>query len=152
MINCRLCMIELISGINWKLSMVKRKDYLCKTCNAEHRKQRYKANIELAREKARNKADSWRKRNPEKDLAAQLRRYNLSVESFKTLETKQNGVCAICKDPPGVNPWQKRLCVDHDHETNRIRGLLCDKCNRALGMLGDNVEAFKRVIKYLDGD
>lgn len=131
--------------------MVKRRDYMCKVCLAGKRRQQYNENIELSREKARNKADSWRKRNPEKDLAAQLRRYNLTLEAFRQLELKQNGVCAICQDPPGVNPWQKRLCVDHDHETNRIRGLLCDKCNRALGILGDNVEAFERIIKYLRG-
>lgn len=43
----------------------------------------------------------------------------------------------------------RRLLFDHDHETLRHRGWLCDNCNRALGMLGDTIEALERMIRYL---
>ena len=45
--------------------------------------------------------------------------------------------------------WKKALCVDHDHTTGEIRGLLCANCNLGLGALGDNVRSLKRALAYL---
>lgn len=73
-------------------------------------------------------------------------RYGISVEYYNELVQKQRGLCAICQQPP---PKAKRLHVDHCHETNRIRGLLCIHCNRALGSLGDNLEGVMRAVRYL---
>ena len=56
---------------------------------------------------------------------------------------RQNGVCAVC----GVGG---KLHVDHDHETGLVRGLLCGSCNRALGLLKDNVDSLKMAIDYLE--
>lgn len=60
----------------------------------------------------------------------------------------QEGVCAICGKPE-TKPNAKYLAVDHNHETGVIRGLLCNNCNRALGLLGDNVETLQNAINYL---
>lgn len=60
---------------------------------------------------------------------------------------QQNGRCAICygiADPSG-----KRLCVDHDHETGKIRGLLCGPCNWAVGLVKEDVVIARRLIRYL---
>lgn len=64
----------------------------------------------------------------------------------------QGGVCAICKKPErhrSNGPKVKRLAVDHDHTTGEVRGLLCNNCNRALGLFGDDVTALQAAIDYL---
>lgn len=73
-------------------------------------------------------------------------RYGLTIEQFEGLAAAQGGRCAICRKLP---PKGKRLHIDHCHETNRIRGLLCIHCNRALGSLGDNPEGVMRAVRYL---
>ena len=59
----------------------------------------------------------------------------------------QNGKCAICgREDNGA----RRFCVDHDHETGRIRGLLCGRCNTGLGFFEDNTEALRAALEYLE--
>lgn len=70
------------------------------------------------------------------------RRYGLSMEEYSALESAGGGRCATC-DSPGP------LCVDHDHSTGRVRGLLCQNCNKALGHAKDNPDILKRLIEYL---
>jgi hypothetical protein len=55
-------------------------------------------------------------------------------------------VCAICG---GVNPNNKALGVDHDHELGSVRGLLCDLCNRGLGMFRDNPDLLEKARAYI---
>lgn len=75
-----------------------------------------------------------------------LRRYGLTLEAYEHLAVQQDGRCAICRRVP---PNGKRLHVDHCHETNRVRGLLCIHCNRAIGSLGDNLAGVMRAVRYL---
>lgn len=81
------------------------------------------------------------------------RRYGLSKEAFSELIAKQGLQCAIC----GVTPEEvalgkhKKLCIDHDHTTGLVRGLLCSNCNTAIGMLKDDLERLRRAIAYLGG-
>lgn len=74
--------------------------------------------------------------------------YNLTIDDYVKLYTNQKGCCKIC----GINQsdLKRKLCVDHCHETGIVRGLLCSKCNIALGMLNDNIENLKSSIKYLE--
>lgn len=69
-------------------------------------------------------------------------KYNITEEDYIVLRAKQNNACAICN-------IQTKLHVDHDHETGQIRGLLCLKCNTALGTFGDSVEGLEVAINYL---
>ena len=65
---------------------------------------------------------------------------------------RQDGKCAICGHlPHGEDTYRlaKNLAVDHDHITGRVRGLLCDKCNRGLGHFNDNVLLLQKAISYL---
>jgi hypothetical protein len=72
--------------------------------------------------------------------------YGISLEEYNSLFDKQGGVCAICSTPPST----RRLAVDHCHDTGKVRGLLCVKCNAGIGNLNDDVEMLKAAIKYLE--
>jgi hypothetical protein len=71
-------------------------------------------------------------------------KYNLSVEEYNRLYESQNKQCGICKVNSGTV-----LHIDHDHETNTIRGLLCASCNKGLGMFKDNITSLENAIEYL---
>jgi hypothetical protein len=75
--------------------------------------------------------------------------YGISVEEYNQLLISQGGKCKICESP---NPKSKRyenFCVDHDHRTGKIRGLLCTSCNRMIGLVHDDIESLERAIRYL---
>lgn len=73
--------------------------------------------------------------------------YGITVEEYDAMLASQGEVCKVCKGPP---LGKGRYHVDHDHVTGKIRGLLCHKCNVALGMVRDNVEHLKALIAYLE--
>jgi hypothetical protein len=75
-----------------------------------------------------------------------FRSYGLTPAKYDKLFIKQGGKCALCRMTP-----QEGLHVDHDHNTGKIRGLLCRKCNTGLGKLGDTAESVQRAVKYLQG-
>jgi hypothetical protein len=92
--------------------------------------------------------DNWRSNAACRERHAGARRktiYGLSAEHHRRLVEQQNGVCAICK-----RPSRRALCVDHCHATRVVRGLLCDKCNTALGLLGDDAGRIQAAAAYLD--
>ena len=72
--------------------------------------------------------------------------YGLSLADFNTLSALQGDKCDICKNPCDES---KHLVIDHDHKTGAIRGLLCHKCNRALGLFKDNIYSLHAAIEYL---
>lgn len=73
--------------------------------------------------------------------------YNITRQDFENLLKSQNYCCAICKrDTPTGSNWH----IDHCHFTNKIRGLLCSKCNQGLGLFEDNINSLKEAIKYLE--
>ena len=78
--------------------------------------------------------------------------YGISLKEFKDLLVRQKGVWAICHMPETTVRAGKLmdLAVDHNHQTNQVRGLLCVKCNRALGLLEENKETLLSAIEYLD--
>lgn len=79
-----------------------------------------------------------------------LRDYGLTPEQFIEMEAKQEGRCAICKrKPTGSTPQVSRLHVDHCHLTGRVRGLLCHRCNLAIGQLYEDPELFRNALEYL---
>lgn len=80
--------------------------------------------------------------------------YGVPYSTYKELLVRQNNLCAICHKPEkSVRLGKVRpLFLDHCHETKRIRGLLCHRCNIAIGQLDDNVSYLKNAIKYLQGD
>jgi recombination endonuclease VII len=80
------------------------------------------------------------------DLRKTLKaKYGLTLEAYGAMVEQQNGVCAICQESPRGH----RLDVDHDHTTGRVRGLLCDRCNRMLGQGRENPALLEAGVRYL---
>ena len=82
------------------------------------------------------------------NFRSQLRKYGLTPESYSQLLGKQGGVCAICSK----QEKNKRLAVDHDHKSGKVRGLLCGQRNTGLGKFYDNVDTLSKAILYLQPD
>lgn len=75
-----------------------------------------------------------------------LKYHNITQKEFDSLLKIQNNKCAICGSPDWGRPSP---CIDHDHSTGKIRGLLCNRCNRTLGFTEDSVSLLFKMAKYL---
>jgi hypothetical protein len=122
----------------------------------EYQKKYYTERLRLIRSTPEYKAKEaarQRKRNatPEgkaKTRAQKLRReYDITPEEWDQLFEAQGRLCAICKssEPGCPRGWS----TDHCHDTERVRGILCPRCNKGLGLFRDSVESLKTAISYL---
>lgn len=131
------------------------------------RRTRYAADSGV-REDIKAKSREWRTNNPEK-VAAQkarakdayvndpernrehwLRTYGLTPETYDELVAAQEGRCAICQDT--CARYSSRLPIDHSHDTGQLRGLLCDRCNKILGLLKEDTGLLLASAEYLRSD
>lgn len=138
--------------------------YLCKSCRSEYHKEYYKNN----REKFIKRTSQWVKDNPEKHRVngqkfrasnptseqnrALKKRYNVTLEEYEQLLEEQAGVCAICGQPEKTKDYSgaiRKLSLDHNHITNKPRGLLCNNCNDGIGKLGDDIGMLEKAVEYL---
>lgn len=69
--------------------------------------------------------------------------YGIDIHQYRQMLSEQKGLCKLCGKPPR----KRRLVIDHCHKTGKIRGLLCNGCNRSLALL-DNPELLRQAIKY----
>lgn len=76
-----------------------------------------------------------------------IRRYGITAIQYSSMLTAQGNKCAICKT--SNIKLKKALCIDHQHSTGKIRGLLCIACNHALGLFKDNITVLHRAAEYL---
>ena len=76
-----------------------------------------------------------------------LRTYGITFEQKQQMIAKQNGRCAICKNKLDMG---KNTCVDHDHKTGKVRGILCSNCNTFLGFGKDNSSVMRAAANYID--
>lgn len=98
---------------------------------------------------------SYKERHARKYRDFVLRKdHGIGVDEVERLENEQDGCCAICRLPErdihNVTRKVKNLAVDHDHKTGLIRGLLCAKCNRGLGMFLDNPTLLRAAADYVE--
>ena len=114
---------------------------------SEHSKKYYTENKECIKERVRK----YRLSNPDKIKNTALKhKFDITLDEYNVLLNKQKHRCAICKSFDVGRKDAKYFHVDHDHITGKVRGLLCNKCNTALGLFNEDVTALKRAIKYLD--
>jgi uncharacterized Zn finger protein (UPF0148 family) len=143
---------------------------MCPACREKFRgyaRKYYRKNADTQKARARD----WKKENPEKMRASQasyreankaalrsyehkrmLRRfYGMTPEDYARMLEEQQGRCPICGSTPDGerNCGRANFAVDHCHETGRVRGLLCNLCNRAMGFFGDSEELLRRAADYL---
>jgi hypothetical protein len=81
-----------------------------------------------------------------------FKKYGIDYDAYDRMFTEQQGCCAICKSPDPKGRWvgsSRAFCVDHNHATGEVRGLLCNACNQGLGNFFDNIENLERAIVYL---
>ena len=99
-----------------------------------------------ARKHRERNPDSWKNADLKKSFGITLKEYNAMLE-------KQNGKCAFCGNEERFLDRRigkvRALAVDHCHTTGKVRGLLCQSCNRALGAFADNPLALERAALYL---
>ena len=78
-----------------------------------------------------------------------IRTYGIQPEDYDRMLTEQNGVCACCGGKE-TNPKKKHLSIDHCHKTGEVRSLLCDRCNRGIGALNDDLDILRKAVVYLE--
>lgn len=86
-----------------------------------------------------------------------VRKHGLTIETYLEIYSKQNGCCAICSREGlhrghgvGNEDKNKVLCIDHDHATGEVRGLICHPCNVSLGLMQDNPSRLRAAADYLE--
>src|SRR4051812_36828660 len=132
----------------------------CKACNLAAKAARHAANPAPGRERAKQ----WNRDNAERyaarmeqyrqsgkkkvaDRKSHLKRtFGLTVEQYDEMLAAQGGGCAICRCPPRED---SSLHVDHDHRTGRVRGILCFRCNNAIGDLDESIDTVRAALDYL---
>jgi hypothetical protein len=126
----------------------------CKVCGIEKNISDFYTGRKDCKDCKNAKARQWRKDNPENTdrhlvrmrERAKERRYGITQEQFDQMLVDQNNKCKICCiEFKGT----KFTHIDHCHDTNRVRGLLCNDCNLALGQFMDNTDIMDNAIKYL---
>lgn len=106
----------------------------CGDCRSKNRKKEWANPTSRARIALINK-HSHRKRL-----------YGLTVEAFEQMVANQNGKCPICLK----NLSDLKIAVDHCHKTGKIRGVLCHRCNRGIGLFEDDSSQLSRAVSYLN--
>lgn len=125
---------------------------VCKSCVARYVRERQA--IPSVKETVRKRAENYRKNNPEKfKMSVKMATYKklgitITQERYFELYKECGGLCQICGNPP--SGFKKSLALDHSHETNEVRGFLCDSCNTGLGRFKDSPDLLMKAIFYLN--
>lgn len=131
---------------NWKHNKYIGIKLICKECKEEfintHMRQKF-CSVECQQKNYSKRNKEVRKRNNRKHI---LKAYNLTLEHFDRLKKINNNKCWIC----GCESHTEELCVDHNHKTNDIRGLLCHNCNKTLGIINENPFILIKMVHYLN--
>jgi hypothetical protein len=134
--------------------LIKRKTYMnaygktWKKLNPDKVKAYNKKIYQLNKQSLRKYKDEWVKNNPDKVLDAYYKlNYNITLKDYNNIFKKQEGKCSICSKHQ--SEFVKRLAVDHNHITGKVRGLLCPKCNKGMGLFNEDIDLILKVIDYL---
>lgn len=114
--------------------------------NEEERRQYHRDYYHKNKEKNKEKRKEY---NRKADLK---KSFGLTINEYDIMFEAQKGVCATCgKEETAKNQYGVvRLAVDHNHKTGKIRGLLCARCNRSIGLLNEDISTLLNIIRYLN--
>jgi hypothetical protein len=121
--------------------------YSCKACLSIEREPYRKIYYQKNKEKLIKISKDWGTSHKDRRMNSNLKRYGITVEQYNQMFVDQDGKCSICNN---TNTVGKNLGVDHNHETGKVRGLLCHKCNIGLGHFDDNIGKLLKAINYLN--
>jgi hypothetical protein len=111
-------------------------------------RERYASDLEYRKKR---RIQNRQYRTPEQDRHRKLKmNYGITAREYDALLASQGGGCAICGRDKNPGKFRQSLPVDHDHETGKIRGILCIDCNRALGMFRDDPRLLRKAAKYVE--
>ena len=146
--QCSECKIEYPATTEFFRSRKRNKCGLgakCKTCQGEiDRKYNVTNRAEIWERTKQYRKTKRGKLTVQKAALKYL--YGLTLEQYDQMFEDQGGVCKTCSK---VNVEGEKLCVDHDHKTGKVRGLLCYKCNFLLGRIENNLDIVGRMLDYL---
>jgi len=93
-----------------------------------------------------------RKNSPNKRDIVLRSKYGITLDQFVQMFKDQNGQCKICSTSFNFEEYGQpgSFCVDHDHNTGAVRGLLCAHCNRGIGQFKENLQFIKNAVIYLE--
>ena len=138
---CTKCKLELpIESFYFHVSRQRHNSW-CRQCHSDDANMRRK---------------TWSKEKNQEYLRKQnlKHKFNITIEEYETMFRVQNGKCAICRNPEtALEPrtgLPKRLAVDHDKSTGKIRELLCTGCNTGIGNLKHDIHYMANAIAYLE--
>lgn len=124
----------------------------CKSCHTRQGMERRLTRVGAEGVRAAQREYNARRSKAQKTSYYLRHRYGIGVEEFHALEESQDHACAICQTKLKDLDDERRIGrrVDHDHVTGRIRGLLCDGCNKGLGHFRDQPDLLREAARYLD--
>ena len=125
----------------------KRKATYQKVYQKAHHQQPEVKERDRARDRGYHQRPEAKKKDKAQARAFHLRqKYGLTLESFEAMLIRQDSVCIVC----GTSEWGYHgPCVDHDHSTGAVRGILCFWCNAAAGMINDDEGRARKLAGYL---
>lgn len=143
---CKICGIEQSKDNFYRRKKsADGKRHQCKDCICKAKREWVKQNP--------GKVKEYRDKNSDKSTRKLYRRnwrlintYGITIDDYEKMRAEQNGRCAICGT---FDPGGEHFHVDHDHETGKIRGLLCNNCNPGLGWFKDNIDTLLSAAQYL---
>lgn len=139
------------------------KNYTCKSCEKKFRDSRADELISRRRKWYLEKRSVHRIKLRARHLLAKIflkeriffhnnyfsnvfrRKYEITMEGYLALLSSQEGRCKLCNSVPK----KRRLQVDHCHKTLKVRGLICNRCNSALGFVNDDIQLLQKMICYI---
>jgi len=131
--------------------------YSCKECYNAQQREYANNNKDLIKSRNAAKAEQRKAyyqsdRGKESSRRSHLKRkYDITLEEYNELLEQQNNKCKICNTEE-TSERNEFLSVDHEHSSGRIRGLLCNTCNRALGLFQDSSEVLQNALIYLQNN
>jgi hypothetical protein len=135
---------------NKKIISLKNKTW--KEKNLDRVKKQRKERDMKNKEKLQSQRKAYRTKYAQQEKNYALKRkFGISLEEYNLMFEKQKGACAICNRPERVmcEGKIKNLCIDHNHDTGKVRQLLCNSCNTAIGFFDENIHFLDSAIKYL---
>jgi len=144
--KCNKCAsVKLVTAFSRNRGHADGLNYSCRECAKLYNIAYYKAHAALYK----RKAIIWKALHPEAVRSSTLKKkYGITLQQWNEQFARQGNACAICRTtevPNATRDW----VTDHNHKTNSIRGILCRKCNMAIGLLKDDFKIIRRAVMYV---